>query len=161
MSIIKSVDMDLARIVEADYVTIPLDDVVLDAATANIQTGEQLAEPLAKVRHEQGRLTGHMEALGFNLRREAELRDGLEKLERMIAEAPRAARRRQEELSVRARDSRLNASVEQDKRYRNDAKSTSRRRPLRKERREGRLLFLVLVIAIAVVVIWLMSHLHF
>ncbi len=33
----------------------------------------RLAEPLAAVRHEQGRLVGHMEALGFNLRREAVL----------------------------------------------------------------------------------------
>ena len=32
---------------------------------------EQLAEPLAAVRHRQGRLMGHMEALGFNLRQEA------------------------------------------------------------------------------------------
>jgi excinuclease ABC subunit B len=49
MSIIKSVDMDLARIVEADYVTIPLDEVVLDAATANIKTGDQLAEMLRQL----------------------------------------------------------------------------------------------------------------
>ena len=34
---------------------------------------EQLAEPLAAVRHRQGRLIGHMEALGFNLRQEAVL----------------------------------------------------------------------------------------
>ncbi len=34
---------------------------------------ERLAEPLASVRHRQGRLIGHMEALGFNLRREAVL----------------------------------------------------------------------------------------
>lgn len=34
---------------------------------------EPLAEPLAAVRHQQGRLIGHMEALGFNLRQEAEL----------------------------------------------------------------------------------------
>src|ERR1700692_994175 len=34
---------------------------------------EQLAEPLAAVRHRQGRLIGHMEALGFNLRQEAAL----------------------------------------------------------------------------------------
>src|ERR1019366_2997004 len=34
---------------------------------------EHLAEPLADVRHRQGRLTGHMEALGFNLRQEAVL----------------------------------------------------------------------------------------
>jgi Fic family protein len=34
---------------------------------------ERLAEPLAAVRHQQGRLLGHMEALGFNLRQEAVL----------------------------------------------------------------------------------------
>ncbi len=34
---------------------------------------EQLAEPLASVRHRQGRLMGHMEALGFNLQQEAVL----------------------------------------------------------------------------------------
>jgi len=32
---------------------------------------QHVAEPLANVRHRQGRLLGHMEALGFNLRREA------------------------------------------------------------------------------------------
>src|ERR1700704_1388038 len=34
---------------------------------------ERLAEPVADVRHRQGRLMGHMEALGFNLRQEAVL----------------------------------------------------------------------------------------
>jgi Fic family protein len=34
---------------------------------------ERLAEPLASVRHRQGRLSGHMEALGFNLQQEAVL----------------------------------------------------------------------------------------
>src|SRR5580692_4332713 len=34
---------------------------------------DKLAEPLASVRHRQGRLTGHMEALGFSLRQEAVL----------------------------------------------------------------------------------------
>src|ERR1700704_3844031 len=34
---------------------------------------ERLAEPVADVRHRQGRLMGHMEALGFNLRQEATL----------------------------------------------------------------------------------------
>src|SRR6266516_2810192 len=34
---------------------------------------EQIAEPLASARHRQGRLTGHMEALGFNLQQEAVL----------------------------------------------------------------------------------------
>jgi Fic family protein len=32
---------------------------------------DRLAEPLADIRHRQGRLLGHMEALGFNLRQEA------------------------------------------------------------------------------------------
>lgn len=36
-------------------------------------SAERLAGPLASVRHRQGRLIGHMEALGFNLRKEAEL----------------------------------------------------------------------------------------
>lgn len=34
---------------------------------------DRIAEPLADVRHRQGRLVGHMEALGFNLRQEAVL----------------------------------------------------------------------------------------
>jgi Fic family protein len=34
---------------------------------------DELAQPLASVRHRQGRLIGHMEALGFNLQREAVL----------------------------------------------------------------------------------------
>src|SRR5271170_2244190 len=34
---------------------------------------ERLAEPLASLRHRQGRLIGHMEALGFNLQQEAVL----------------------------------------------------------------------------------------
>src|SRR5438067_5851075 len=34
---------------------------------------DRIAEPLTALRHRQGRLTGHMEALGFNLRQEAVL----------------------------------------------------------------------------------------
>jgi Fic family protein len=36
-------------------------------------SAERIAEPLASVRHRQGRLIGHMEALGFELRQEAVL----------------------------------------------------------------------------------------
>src|SRR5215472_10137825 len=36
-------------------------------------SAEHIAEPLASVRHRQGRLIGHMEALGFNLQQEAVL----------------------------------------------------------------------------------------
>jgi excinuclease ABC subunit B len=75
MSIIKSVDMDLARIVEADYVTIPLDDVVLDAATANIKTGDQLAEMLKQLE-----LQMREAAKKFEFEKAAQLRDRIRSL---------------------------------------------------------------------------------
>ena len=34
---------------------------------------QRLLQPLAKVRHKQGRLVGHMQGLGFSLQKEAEL----------------------------------------------------------------------------------------
>ena len=100
--------------------------------------------------------------------RESDLRDKVEKLERMIADAPRVAeetsRRQREELRVRANAgrSRLDVSVAlQDKRYGDDDRRTKRRGSLRKARREGRIVFVVLAIALAIAVVWLMSHLHF
>src|SRR5712671_2664626 len=100
--------------------------------------------------------------------RESQLRGEMEKLERMIAEAPRVAeettRRQREELLTRASEgrSRLDVSVAlQDKRWADDSRGGGRRVSLRKERREGRIVFLVLVIALCVAVIWLVSHLHF
>ena len=75
MSIIKSVDMDLARIVEADYVTIPLDDVVLDAATANIKTGDQLAEMLKQLEAQMREA-----AKKFEFEKAAQLRDRIRSL---------------------------------------------------------------------------------
>ena len=101
-------------------------------------------------------------------RQESELRESVEKLERSIAAAPRVAeetaRRQREELLMRAKTggTRLDVSIAlQDKRYGDDGGSTRRRGSLRKERREGRIMFLVLVIALAGAVIWLVSHLHF
>ena len=86
----------------------------------------------------------------------------------MIAEAPRVAeektRRQREELLVRATEggSRLDVSMAlQDKRWGDVGKTGGRRKSLRKERREGRIIFLVLVIALALTVVWLMTHLHF
>ncbi len=38
--------MELAHIVEADYVTVPLDTVALDAAAASVKSEQQLAELL-------------------------------------------------------------------------------------------------------------------
>ena len=99
--------------------------------------------------------------------RESQLRGEMEKLERMIAEAPEVARemsRRQREelrMGANARDGRLNVSITQEKRHWNDGGGPPRQRSLRKERREGRLVFLILVIALAAAVVWLMTHLHF
>ena len=72
-------------------------------------------------------------------------------------------RRQREELLARASEgrSRLDVSMTlQDKRWGDDGNSGRRRGSLRKERREGRIIFLVLVIALGLAVIWLVSHLH-
>jgi excinuclease ABC subunit B len=75
MSIIKSVDMELAKIVEADYVTVPVDDVELDAAASNIKSEEQLAEVLQQ-------LEMHMReaAKKFEFEKAAQLRDRIRSL---------------------------------------------------------------------------------
>ena len=58
--------------------------------------------------------------------------------------------------------SRLNVSAAlQDKRYGDDTGTAPRRGSMRKERREGRILFLVLVVALLTAVVWLASHLRF
>ena len=100
-------------------------------------------------------------------RQESELRDQMEKLERMIADAPRVAeeveRRQREELLMRASQggSRLDVSMAlQDKRY-GESGPGRRRGSLRKERREGRIVFLVLIIALLAAAIWLLNSLHF
>jgi len=74
MSIIKSVDMDLARIVEADYVTIPLDDASLNAAS-NIKNEKQLAELLQQLETQMREA-----AKKFEFERAAQLRDRIRSL---------------------------------------------------------------------------------
>ena len=98
-------------------------------------------------------------------RQESELRDKMQQLERMIAEAPRVAeeltRQQREELLTRASEerSRLDVSLSlHDKRYGDDGLAVAPRRPLRKERRDGRIVFLLLVIALIGAVIWLIVH---
>ncbi len=75
MSIIKSVDMELARIVEADYVTVPVDDASLDAATANIKNEQQLAEMLQQLESQMREA-----AKKFEFEKAAQLRDRLRAL---------------------------------------------------------------------------------
>jgi excinuclease ABC subunit B len=75
MSIIKSVDMDLARIVEADYVTVPLDDASLDSAAANIKSEKQLAEMLQQLETQMREA-----AKKFEFEKAAQLRDRIRSL---------------------------------------------------------------------------------
>jgi hypothetical protein len=100
-------------------------------------------------------------------RQESELHDQMEKLERMIADAPKVAeelgRQQREEILVRATQerSRLDVSLSlHDKRYGDDGAQFLPRRALRKERREGRLIFVLLVLVLMVVVVWLIAHLR-
>jgi excinuclease ABC subunit B len=75
MSIIKSVDMELARIVEADYVTVPLDDVELDVAVSNIKSEGELAEVLQRLETQMREA-----AKKFEFEKAAQLRDRIRSL---------------------------------------------------------------------------------
>jgi excinuclease ABC subunit B len=74
-SIVKSVDMELARIVEADYVTVPVDDVALDAATANVKSEAQLAQLLNQLETQMREA-----AKKFEFEKAAQLRDRIRTL---------------------------------------------------------------------------------
>ena len=74
-SIIKSVDMELARIVEADYVTVPVDEVALDAATANVKNEAQLAQLLNQLETQMREA-----AKKFEFEKAAQLRDRIRTL---------------------------------------------------------------------------------
>jgi len=100
--------------------------------------------------------------------REAELREKVEELERMFTNAPQSAEDTSpapgEQRGIRddSGDKQLHVSVAlQDRHYFDKSGSSRRPRSLRKQRREGRMVFLLLLAALAVAVIWLMSHLHF
>ena len=69
-SIIKGVDMELARIVEADYTTIALNETELDAAAASVRNEEQLAELLKKLESQMREA-----AKNFEFEKAAQLRD--------------------------------------------------------------------------------------
>ena len=69
-SIVKSVDMELARIVEADYVTVPVDDATLDSAAAGVKTEAQLAELLKQLETQMREA-----AKKFEFEKAAQLRD--------------------------------------------------------------------------------------
>jgi excinuclease ABC subunit B len=74
-SIIKGVDMELAHIVEADYVTVPLDTVGLDAAVSNVKSEQQLAELLAQLETQMREA-----AKKFEFEKAAQIRDRIRSL---------------------------------------------------------------------------------
>jgi len=75
MSIVKSVDMELARIVEADYISVPVDDKTLDAAAAEIKNEQQLAQLLQQLEKQMREA-----AKKFEFERAAQLRDRIRSL---------------------------------------------------------------------------------
>jgi excinuclease ABC subunit B len=74
-SIIKGVDMELAHIVEADYVTVPLDTVGLDAAVSGVKSEAQLAELLQQLETQM-----RDAAKKFEFEKAAQLRDRIRSL---------------------------------------------------------------------------------
>ncbi|MGB9431570.1 MAG: excinuclease ABC subunit UvrB [Candidatus Acidiferrum sp.] len=74
-SIIKGVDMELAHIVEADYVTVPLDTVALDAAAASVKSEAQLAELLTQLESQMREA-----AKKFEFEKAAQFRDRIKSL---------------------------------------------------------------------------------
>jgi hypothetical protein len=99
-------------------------------------------------------------------RQEAELRERLDKLERMVTRS--ASAQGKSPTEAKKRGAKAN---EADKRFEvsllmqggeslETDRSTRKPRSLRKERREGRMIFLFLLVALAAAVMWLISHLH-
>jgi hypothetical protein len=100
-------------------------------------------------------------------RQEAELREKLDKLERMVTKGRATAQNESPAKDARQgvrgnqTEKRFHVSLAMDGEHSLDAIQRPRRpRSLRKERREGRLIFLILLTALAAAVIWLISHLH-
>ncbi len=67
--------MELARIVEADYVSIPVDDSSLDAAAANVKNEAQLAQLLQTLETQMREA-----AKKFEFEKAAQLRDRIRAL---------------------------------------------------------------------------------
>jgi hypothetical protein len=94
-------------------------------------------------------------------RQEADLHERLEKLERLVAKVPVIEKNKTEQGPKDNRiDKRFRVSVAQARGSVGESRSSRRPRSMRKERREGQIIFLLLVVALAVAVIWLISNLH-
>ena len=97
---------------------------------------------------------------------EAHLREQVESLERIVTQARVPA---QNKSSTREPgrtatnnvvEKRFHVSIAMEAPQLFDTDQRSRPRALRKERRQGRIVFLILLVALAIAVMWLISHLH-
>ena len=98
---------------------------------------------------------------------EARLREKLETLERIVkqtrapAQNKRSAQRPNRKATPNVVEKRFHVSIAMDAPHMFDNDRRGRRpRALRKERRQGRIVFLILLGSLGVAVMWLVSHLH-
>ena len=98
-------------------------------------------------------------------RQETELREKLEKLERMVTtkqaiSSNKSSVRVSDRGATGSTEKRFHVSLALDGAPLDADRSPRRPRALRKVRREGRIIFLFLLMALAAAVMWLISHLH-
>lgn len=98
---------------------------------------------------------------------EARLREKRETLERIVAQSRAPARnksskkRPDRKATTNIIEKRFHVSIATDTPQVFDTERTRRRpRGLRKERRQGKIVFLILLASLGVAVMWLVSHLH-
>jgi hypothetical protein len=98
---------------------------------------------------------------------EARLREKRETLERIVAQSRAPAqskssgKRPDRKATTNIVEKRFHVSIAMDTPQVFDAERPRRRpRALRKERRQGRIVFLILLASLGVAVMWLVSHLH-
>jgi len=97
---------------------------------------------------------------------EAQLREKRESLERIVtqsrasAQKKSSAREPDDKASNNVVEKRFHVSIATDAPQVFDADRRGRPRTMRKERREGRIAFLLLLVALGFAVVWLISHLH-
>ena len=99
--------------------------------------------------------------------REAKLREQVESLQRIVTqsrEPPQnksSARQPDRDASNNVAEKRFHVSIAMEAPRLFDTDQRRRRpRALRKERRQGQIVFLILLAALGVAVMWLVSHLH-
>ena len=98
---------------------------------------------------------------------EAQLRQQVENLQRLVtqSQAPpqnkSSARQPERTAPNNIAEKRFHVSIAMESPQLFDTDQRRRRpRALRKERRQGQIVFLILLVALAVAVMWLISHLH-